>query len=138
MTIKLSNSTAKNEQDFGGGIATSQMKLLPGDIVVGIICSDGLELNSPFAGGKSGLQRELRRLYSSGQTMLTLNVRRNKGKIVSVRAIIVPDESSRLKKLYVLKSPQDPSHIVTFADSTESECLALQGQNAFSFFLMWL
>lgn len=118
VAIKGVSSCARAE-DFG------EDKLLSGDVVEQVSVG-GVDLKAPFAGGKTGLQRELRRLYSSGQTLLQVMVKRGGGKTATVRASITPDDSSVLRKQYVLKSLSDSGHVVIFTDSTEEECTALQ------------
>eukprot|EP00249_Psilotum_nudum_P021054 c27952_g1_i5 orf=272-1237(+) len=100
-------------------------KLLSGDIVQEVNVG-GVSLVAPFAGGKTGLQRELRQLYGTGDTLVQVKVRRARGKTAEVGASIVPDESVMLRRNYALRALNDPSHIVTLVDSTEEECLALQ------------
>eukprot|EP00249_Psilotum_nudum_P021053 c27952_g1_i4 orf=272-1198(+) len=100
-------------------------KLLSGDIVQEVNVG-GVSLIAPFAGGKTGLQRELRQLYRTGDALVEVKLRRTRGKTAEVRACIVPDESAMLKRNYALRAVNDPNHIVTFIDSTEEECLALQ------------
>lgn len=120
VAIKALSSCAKAE-DF------CEDKLLSGDVVEQLSTVDGkVELKAPFAGGKVGLQRELRSLYNSGQTLLQIKVKKGQGKIAMVRASIIPGDSSMLKKQYVLKATDDANHVVLFTDSTEEECMALQ------------
>jgi hypothetical protein len=80
---------------------------------------------APFAGGKTGLQRELRKLTNvSGG--VKVKVKRGQA-IVDVQAKVAVDESSLLKKNYVLVSLLDATHVATLVDAMEQECIALQG-----------
>lgn len=85
----------------------------------------GVMLVAPFSGGKTGLMRELKKL-SNAPGGVKIKVRRGQSAI-EVRAKVVVDESSLLKKTYVLASVTDPAHIATLVDAMEQECLVLQG-----------
>lgn len=86
----------------------------------------GVVLVAPFAGGKTGLQRELRKL-NNVQGGVKVKVKRGQA-VVEVRAKVAVDESSILKKHYVLASLSDPSHFATIVDAMEQDCLVLQGR----------
>lgn len=86
----------------------------------------GVMLVAPFSGGKTGLMRELKKL-SNAPGGVKIKVRRGQSAI-EVRAKVVVDESSLLKKTYVLASVTDPAHIATLVDAMEQECLVLQGK----------
>lgn len=100
-------------------------KLLPGDVVEQVSVGSMI-LNAPFAGRKAGLQRELRRFYSIGETSVEVGVRRLRKKSVKLQVCIVPDDSVMLKKQYALRAIHDTNHVVTFMDSTEEACIAIQ------------
>lgn len=86
----------------------------------------GVMLVAPFSGGKTGLMRELKKL-SNVPGGVKIKVKRGQTAI-EVRAKVVVDEGSLLKKTYVLASITDPTHIATLVDSMEQECLVLQGK----------
>lgn len=87
---------------------------------------NGVMLVAPFSGGKTGLMRELKKL-SNVPGGVKIKVRRGQSAI-EVRAKVVVDESSLLKKTYVLAGVTDPTHIATLVDAMEQECLILQGK----------
>lgn len=85
----------------------------------------GVMLVAPFAGGKTGLMRELKKLYNASGG-IKVRVKRGSS-VVDVRAKVAVDESSLLKKTYVLASANDNSHVATLVDAMEQDCLLLQG-----------
>jgi len=85
----------------------------------------GVMLVAPFAGGKTGLMRELKKLYNASGG-IKVKVKRGSS-VIEVRAKVAVDESSLLKKTYVLASATDSSHIATLVDAMEQDCLLLQG-----------
>ncbi|XP_024395232.1 uncharacterized protein [Physcomitrium patens] len=92
-----------------------------------MLCSSsdsGVMLVAPFAGGKKGLIRELKKLYNvSGG--VKVKVKRGSS-VIEVRAKVAVDESSLLKKTYVLASATDSGHVATLVDAMEQDCLVLQ------------
>lgn len=137
----LNRGSALNEQSLGldkpvvsiKGLSSSakandfcEDKLLPGDIVEQVSVG-GITLDAPFSGRKAGLQRELRRFFNIGETLVEVCVRRiRKKSIIKLQASIVPDDSMMLKKQYALRAIHDASHVVAFMDSTEEACIAVQ------------
>ncbi len=85
----------------------------------------GAEFRAPFAGGKAGLQREFRKL-TNARGGLKVKVKRGQT-ILDVWVKVALDESSLLKKNYVLVSLHDATHVATLVDSIEQECIDLQG-----------
>lgn len=85
-------------------------------------------LVAPFAGGKTGLMRELKKLYNASGG-IKVKVKRGSS-VIEVRAKVSADESSLLKKTYVLASATDSSHIATLVDAMEQDCLVLQGAHS--------
>ncbi len=85
----------------------------------------GVMLVAPFAGGKTGLMRELKKLYNASGG-IKVKVKRGSS-VIEVRAKVSADESSLLKKTYVLTSATDSSHIATLVDAMEQDCVVLQG-----------
>jgi hypothetical protein len=82
-------------------------------------------LVAPFAGGKTGLMRELKKLYNASGG-IKVKVKRGSS-VIDVRAKVAVDESSLLKKTYVLTSATDNTHVATLVDAMEQDCLLLQG-----------
>lgn len=102
----------------------TQDKLLAGDVVLQVSSDSGVMLVAPFAGGKKGLIRELKKLYNvSGG--VKVKVKRGSS-VIEVRAKVAVDESSLLKKTYVLASATDSGHVATLVDAMEQDCLVLQ------------
>ncbi|CAK9861706.1 unnamed protein product [Sphagnum jensenii] len=99
-------------------------KLLSGDIVLQVSTDSGVEFRAPFAGGKAGLQREFRKL-TNARGGLKVKVKRGQT-ILDVWVKVALDESSLLKKNYVLVSLLDATHVATLVDSIEPECIDLQ------------
>lgn len=82
-------------------------------------------LIAPFGGGKTGLMRELKKLYNAPGG-IKVKVKRGSS-VIEVRAKVAVDESSLLKKTYVIASATDNSHVATLVDAMEQDCLLLQG-----------
>jgi hypothetical protein len=85
----------------------------------------GAVFRAPFAGGKAGLQREFRKL-TNARGGLKVKVKRGQT-ILDVWVKVALDESSLLKKNYVLVSLLDATHVATLVDAIEQECIDLQG-----------
>ncbi|CAM6032740.1 unnamed protein product [Sphagnum compactum] len=103
-------------------------KLLSGDVVLQVSTDGGAVFLAPFAGGKTGLQRELRKL-TNVPGGVKVKVKRGQA-IVDVQAKVALDESSLLKKNYVLVSLLDATHVATLVDAMEQECIALQARRS--------
>lgn len=88
-------------------------------------------LVAPFSGGKTGLMRELKKLYNAAGGV-KVKVKRGSS-VIEVRAKVAVDESSLLKKNYVLASATDAGHVATLVDAMEQDCLLLQGAYSFTF-----
>lgn len=80
---------------------------------------------APFPGGKSGLLRELKRLHNTSGGV-RVKVKRGSS-ILEVPARVAVDESSLLKKTYVLTCANDIGYVATLVDAMEQDCLVLQG-----------
>lgn len=122
VAIRVLSSNAKAA---GDPPSLREDKLVPGDIVEQIQVGS-VTLNAPFAGGKTGLQMELRRHYKVGDTHAQVKVRRLNNKHVEMQLSIVPHDSVMMKKQYALRASNDANHLVTFMDSTEAESLSIQ------------
>ncbi|CAM6010268.1 unnamed protein product [Sphagnum balticum] len=103
-------------------------KLLSGDVVLQVSTDGGAVFLAPFAGGKTGLQRELRKL-TNVPGGVKVKVKRGHA-IVDVQAKVGLDESSLLKKNYVLVSLLDATHVATLVDAMEQECIASQARRS--------
>ncbi|KAG0585844.1 hypothetical protein KC19_2G043500 [Ceratodon purpureus] len=119
VAVKLTNSTQAESWTEG--------RLLGGDVVLQITSDTGVMLVAPFSGGKTGLMREVKKLYNAPGG-IKIKVKRGSS-IVEVRAKVAVDESSLLKKTYVLASATDSSHIATLVDAMEQDCLLLQDKS---------
>jgi len=121
VAIKLNGASNSVPESWNEG------KLLAGDVVLQVSSDNGVMLVAPFSGGKTGLMRELKKL-SNVPGGVKIKVRRGQSAI-EVRAKVVVDESSLLKKTYVLAGVTDPTHIATLVDAMEQECLILQDKS---------
>lgn len=110
--------------------------LQTGDIVeelrIGIKAKSQIRFNSPFKGGKSGVQKILQEAFKKKETSITVRVRRGSNELAELQACIVPNDSSSGKKHFVLRSIDDPNYVVGFLDRTELECFELQGHYYFT------
>jgi hypothetical protein len=120
VAVKLSAASQAAVSD-----SWTDSKLLSGDIVLQVSTDSGAEFRAPFAGGKAGLQREFRKL-TNARGGLKVKVKRGQT-ILDVWVKVALDESSLLKKNYVLVSLHDATHVATLVDSIEQECIDLQG-----------
>nr|XP_024371040.1 uncharacterized protein LOC112280145 isoform X2 [Physcomitrium patens]XP_024371049.1 uncharacterized protein LOC112280145 isoform X2 [Physcomitrium patens] len=82
---------------------------------------------APFPGGKSGLLRELKRLHNTSGGV-RVKVKRGSS-ILEVPARVAVDESSLLKKTYVLTCANDIGYVATLVDAMEQDCLILQDKS---------
>lgn len=100
--------------------------LQTGDVVEELQIGNGATLSAPFKNGKSGLQKKLHKLYRRNDTLVQVRVRRGRGLSAELQACITPDENAAKKQHYTLRALSDPNYVVTFIDSTQEECFALQ------------
>uniref|UniRef100_A0A7I4D0W8 Uncharacterized protein n=1 Tax=Physcomitrium patens TaxID=3218 RepID=A0A7I4D0W8_PHYPA len=119
VAVKLSGSTQAESWSEG--------KLLGGDVVLQVSSESGVMLVAPFSGGKSGLLRELKKLYNASGGV-RVKVKRGPS-IIEVRAKVAVDESSLLKKTYVLACSTDTGYVATLVDAMEQDCLVLQDKS---------
>ncbi|CAK9198835.1 unnamed protein product [Sphagnum troendelagicum] len=119
VAVKLSAASQAAVSD-----SWTDSKLLSGDIVLQVSTDSGAEFRAPFAGGKAGLQREFRKL-TNARGGWKVKVKRGQT-ILDVWVKVALDESSLLKKNYVLVSLLDATHVATLVDSIEQECIDLQ------------
>lgn len=104
--------------------------LQTGDIVeelrIGTKTKSQIRYNSPFKGGRSGVQKILQEAYKKKETSIMIRVRRGSDELAELQACIVPNDASG-KKQFVLRSIDDPNYVVGFLDRTEVECFEIQG-----------
>jgi hypothetical protein len=104
--------------------------LQTGDIVeeirIGTKSKSQIRFNSPFKGGKSGIQKILQEAYKKKETSIMIRIRRGSDELAELQACIVPNELTG-KKQFVLRSIDDPNYVVGFLDRTEVECFEIQG-----------
>jgi hypothetical protein len=120
VAVKLSAASQAAVSD-----SWTDSKLLSGDVVLQVSTDSGAVFMAPFAGGKAGLQREFRKL-TNARGGLKVKVKRGPT-ILDVWVKVALDESSLLKKNYVLVSLLDATHVATLVDAIEQECIDLQG-----------
>ncbi|GAU17254.1 hypothetical protein TSUD_109690 [Trifolium subterraneum] len=107
--------------------------LQTGDIVeeirIGTKSKSQIRFNSPFKGGKSGIQKILQEAYKKKETSIMIRVRRGSDELAELQACIVPNELTG-KKQFVLRSIDDPNYVVGFLDRTEVECFEIQASRS--------
>ncbi|QCE09164.1 uncharacterized protein LOC114184929 [Vigna unguiculata] len=103
--------------------------LQSGDIVeelrIGSTAKSQIRYQSPFKGGRSGVQKILQEAFKKKETSIVVRVRRGSEELAELQACIVPNELAAKKGL-VLRSIDDPNYVVGFLDRTEAECFELQ------------
>jgi hypothetical protein len=122
VAVKLSAASQAAVSD-----SWTDSKLLSGDVVLQVSTDSGAVFRAPFAGGKAGLQREFRKL-TNARGGLKVKVKRGQT-ILDVWVKVALDESSLLKKNYVLVSLHDATHVATLVDAIEQECIDLQDKS---------
>lgn len=107
--------------------------LQTGDIVeelrIGTKTKSQIRYNSPFKGGRSGVQKILQEAYKKKETSIMIRVRRGSDELAELQACIVPNDASG-KKQFVLRSIDDPNYVVGFLDRTEVECFEIQASRS--------
>ncbi|KAK2425053.1 hypothetical protein QL285_035345 [Trifolium repens] len=107
--------------------------LQTGDIVeeirIGTKSKSQIRFNSPFKGGKSGIQKILQEAYKKKETSIMIRIRRGSDELAELQACIVPNELTG-KKQFVLRSIDDPNYVVGFLDRTEVECFEIQASRS--------
>lgn len=95
---------------------------------------DSIVSKAPFKNGRNGIQKLLHASSKRGNTLIVVKVRRGSlntdHELVELQACIVPRETASgggRRPVYVLRSIHDPNYTVAFVNTTENDCLLIQG-----------
>ncbi|RDX95603.1 hypothetical protein CR513_21850, partial [Mucuna pruriens] len=126
LSIECFKGSSKGEEWSGD-------MLQSGDIVeelrIGSSGSAQIRYQSPFKGGRNGVQKILQEAFKKKETSIVVRVRRGSDELAELQACIVPNEFAAKKNL-VLRSISDPNYVVGFLDRTEAECFQLQASRS--------
>lgn len=98
--------------------------------------TDSIVAKAPFKNGRNGIQKILHASSKRGNTLIVVKVRRGSistdHELVELQACIVPRETASgggRRPVYVLRSIHDPNYTVAFVNTTENDCLLIQGES---------